>query len=124
MEEESFRTCFKKIGRTAYFENTFLANSFEQLGGGGKLEAASEDHDRLESRRALATLQQAYLGSMQVAHVGERLLGKPNAPAMAAQVGGELLADGLHRAHCRGPQTEGLQTKVGTRSPTPRCWFE
>ncbi len=30
---------------------------------------------------------------MQVAHVGKRLLGEPDAPTMAAQVGGELLAD-------------------------------
>jgi hypothetical protein len=54
---------------------------------------------------------------MQVTHVGKRLLGESNAPAMAAQIGGKLLADRLHRAHCRGPQTEGLQTKVGARPP-------
>src|ERR1700683_4976115 len=93
-----------------------LADSFEQLSGGGELEAASENHDRLESRRALATLQQAYLGSMQVAYVGKRLLGESDAPAMATQVGGELLSYGLHGQHCRWPQTEGLQTKVGARS--------
>jgi hypothetical protein len=49
---------------------------------------------------------------MQVAHIGKRLLGEPDAPAMTAQVGGELLADGFHERHCRWPQTEGLQTKV------------
>jgi hypothetical protein len=35
---------------------------------------------------------------------------------MATQVGGELLSYGLHGQHCRWPQTEGLQTKVGARS--------
>ncbi len=34
---------------------------------------------------------------MQVAYVGKRLLGESDAPAMATQVGGELLSYGFHR---------------------------
>src|SRR6202035_492523 len=93
-------------------EGMFLVDSVEQVGGRGELEPSGEDHDRLQARGALATLKQAYLGSMQMAHVRERLLGEPNPCAMTAQGGGELLADKFHGLHCRGPQTESLQTIV------------
>jgi hypothetical protein len=89
-----------------------LADLLEQLRGGSQLETSREDHDRLQSWRALATLQEADLGPVQVANVSQRLLGEPHALSMAAQVGGELLADGIHASHCCDPQTEGLQTIV------------
>ena len=49
---------------------------------------------------------------MQIAEVGELLLGEADFFAMEAEVGGELLAGGFHSRNFRGPQTEGLQTKL------------
>src|SRR6185312_10635382 len=92
------------------------ADAVEQLRWGGQLEASREDHDRLEPRRALTPLEQADLCAVQIAHVCQCLLGESDPRAMAAQVGGELLADKLHAPHCGWPQTEGLQTGV-------RTWF-
>src|SRR5271154_7375895 len=51
-----------------------LADALEQLAWRGELEAAREDHDRLEPRRALAALEQADLRAVQVAEIRERLL--------------------------------------------------
>ena len=51
-----------------------LADALEQLAGRGELQAAGEDHDCLEARRALAALQQADLGAMQVAEIRQGLL--------------------------------------------------
>src|ERR1700719_497180 len=73
------------------------ADPLEQLAGRGEAEASREDHDRLETWRALAALEQADLGSVQVAGIGEGLLRQSRAFALLAQVGSELLADWLHR---------------------------
>jgi hypothetical protein len=88
-----------------------LADSLEQIARRSQFQAPGEDHDRLETRGALRALQQADLGAVQVADVGEHLLGEADFFAMEAQVGGELLAGGFHSPNFRGPQTEGLQTE-------------
>jgi len=72
------------------------ADPLEQLGRRRELQSSGEDHDRLESWGALAALQQTDLRAVQVAHVGECLLGEPNTRPVAAQICGELLADKLH----------------------------
>ncbi len=50
------------------------ADPLEQLAWRGELEAAGEDDDGLQPRGALAALEQADLGAVQVAEVCERLL--------------------------------------------------
>ena len=84
----------------------------QQFGGGGQVEAAREDHDRLQARRALAALEQADLRAVQVAQVGERLLRETGSHAMVAEVPGELLADALHRRDFLAAQTKQPQTVV------------
>src|ERR1039458_1755293 len=87
-------------------------DSLEQLAGRGELKAAGQDHDRLQTGGALAALQQADLGAVQVADVCECLLGKAHTIAMVAKVGGELLAYGIHGSNSRGTQTRVPQTNV------------
>src|SRR5580692_7750759 len=90
-----------------------LFDALEQLARRGQVEAASQDRDRLQARRALAALQQADLGAMQVADLRQRLLREPHPLAVMAKVDGELLAYVLHVVHVpnfRDAQTEGLQT--------------
>lgn len=88
------------------------ANALEQIGRRGELQSAGKDHDRLQPRRALAALEQADLGAVQIAHVGERLLRYAHARPVAPQVGGELFASIIHAPHCGLAQTEDLQTIV------------
>ena len=105
-----------------------LADSLEQVARRSEFQATGEDHDRLETRGALRALQQADLGAVQIAEVGERLLGEADFFAMEAQVGGELFAGGFHSPNFGGPQTEGLQTNgdnpFQTSCPLKTAYFK
>src|ERR1700740_2119028 len=84
----------------------------EQLAGRGELEPAREDHDRLQSRRAFVALEQADLGAVQVAAVGELFLREAGPQALRADVVCKLLPNGVHLRQPRDRQTKGPQTVV------------
>jgi hypothetical protein len=72
------------------------ANALEQLGGRGEPQSLGEDHEGLEAGRALAALQEADLGAVQVAGFGQRLLRESRSLSVGAQVMRELAAYLFH----------------------------
>ncbi len=97
-------------------------DALEQVARRGQLEAAGEDHDRLQPGRALAALEQADLRAVQVAEVGQRLLGEARPIAVLSEVGGKLPTDSFHRSNSRAAQTKVPQTTVfdSSLSVSPR----
>jgi hypothetical protein len=84
-----------------------LLDSLEQLARRGEPKSAGEDHNRLEPGGALAALEQADLGPVQVADRCERLLGETHAIAVVTKVDGELLAHGFHDSQLSRCANEG-----------------
>jgi hypothetical protein len=70
--------------------------AIQQLTRRGQLEPSREADDRVQARRALATLEQADLRPVQVAKARERFLRKTKALTVAAEVRCESGVAGIH----------------------------
>lgn len=82
--EVGVRGSSPELASSAADRATGSADAREQIPGGGESESAGEDYDRLQAGGALAALEQADLGPVQIADVSQFFLGQIQPLAMGA----------------------------------------
>jgi hypothetical protein len=88
------------------------ADALEQVARRGQLEPSRERDKRVQAWRALSTLEQADLRTVQVAKLRKPFLRQARVAAVAAKIAPELLANDIHSVNFAAKADICLETVV------------